>query len=488
MNNINRENRLPQVVEDRLQEAYNIIRKGENKNMRKRKSQDSAAKVQTGRRTSHTIGRRQVTYKRLAGAAAAVVLAIAVPSGVYAAVSYFQKTVQEEDDKITYEFKLNYDLVPGEYQVTANYLPEGMTDDGSGQYRSQTDDRWITVMPVYTMAALEQVNGQIVVEDIEQVEHTQIGGMAADVITFQEAGKYLTATWLLIFNEHEGYVLDIRADYSVPREELLQFAEALKIERIKDGSYELEEDKELREKEAAAEAAAQSDASGRWDDLMQQGIPQDKIHALGEELRLYDASHSYKITDYAFLDSIEGFSPDGFFDYSRFDGWLNPDKTLRPYTRQHYDKDGQLLAEEKTEQVILRVDVEASCLDAEAAAYETSLNFDLTYIEKTPSGSYTWAEDYYDAVPAEKYYLQMDNSAVYIDTATHTQGEERKSFFYQQLDKGETLCYTLLFVVDRDRKDDFLLSPMGHNSSLWQCESMTVQEIRDSLDGYIRLQ
>ena len=36
---------------------------------------------------------------------------------------------------------------------------------------------------------------------------------------------------------------------------------------------------------------------------MQQGIPQEKIHPLGEELRLYDGSFGYTITDYAFLDS-----------------------------------------------------------------------------------------------------------------------------------------------------------------------------------------
>lgn len=102
-----------------------------------------------------------------------------------------------------------------------------MSDGGSGQYRSQTDNRWITVMPVYTMAELDSINGQIVVEHIDQVEHTQIGGMAADVITFKEADKYRSATWLFLFNEHAGYVLDIRADYSVPREELLKFAEAL---------------------------------------------------------------------------------------------------------------------------------------------------------------------------------------------------------------------------------------------------------------------
>lgn len=486
--NTYREERLPQVVEDRLQEAYDIIRKEERKKMNKKKLSSSAAQTRTAGGISHTMAKQPKTYRRWIGAAAAVVLAAAIPSGVYAAVSYFQRNVQEEADSLTYAFDLNYDLIPGEYQVKAGYLPEGMSDDGSGQYRSQTDNRWITVMPVYTMAELDSINGQIVVEHIDQVEHTQIGGMAADVITFKEADKYRSATWLFLFNEHAGYVLDIRADYSVPREELLKFAEALQIERTGDGSFETVEDKELREKEAAAAAAAQTDAAGRWDDLMRQGIPAEKIHPLGEELRLYDGSFGYRITDYAFLNSIAGFDKEGFFDYTRFDGWLNPDQTLRPYTRQHYDKNLQLLSEERTNQEILRVDVEVTCYDDEAAAFEAPLNLDLTYVKKKPDGSLTWAEDSYEAVPAEEYYLQMDHSAVYIDSAVHTEGEERKSFFYQQVNKGETLRYTLLFVVDQDRKDDFLLSPMGYNNSLWQSESMTVPEIQDSLDGYLRLQ
>ena len=212
------------------------------------------------------------------------------------------------------------------------------------------------------------------------------------------------------------------------------------------------EDKELREKEEAAAAAAQTDAAGRWDDLMRQGIPAEKIHPLGEELRLYDGSFGYRITDYAFLDSIAGFDKEGFFDYTRFDGWLNPDQTLRPYTRQHYDKNLQLLSEERTNQEILRVDVEVTCYDDEAAALEAPLNLDLTYVEQNPDGSFTWAEDSYEAVPAEEYYLQMDHSAVYIDSAVHTEGEDRRSFFYQQVNKGETLRYTLLFVVDQDNK------------------------------------
>ena len=108
-------------------------------------------------------------------------------------------------------------------------------------------------------------------------------------------------------------------------------------------------------------------------------------------------------------------------------------------------------------------------------------------MEKTENGAYTWAEDYYDAVPSEEYTLQMDNSPVYINVASHTEGEDRKDFFFRDIEKGETISYTLLFVVDKDRKDDFLLSVVGTNSSIWQGEYMTAEEMQNELEGYIRL-
>ena len=83
--NRNMEEKLPQAVEDRLQEAYDIIRKGEIKQMHK----------QSG------------TYKKCMSVAAALVLIVTVPSAVFAAVTYFQKTAHRESDQLTYEFTLN---------------------------------------------------------------------------------------------------------------------------------------------------------------------------------------------------------------------------------------------------------------------------------------------------------------------------------------------------------------------------------------------
>ncbi len=457
--------RLPQVVEDRLQEAYEAIRKGEIKQMK------SMVKYKN-------------RHRRWVSVAAALIILVSVPSVVFAAVTYFQKSEHRREDQITYEFVLNYELVPGEYQITAGYLPDGMQDRGDGKYRGE-NNAWITVMPIYTMAELEKANGEIVVNDIDQVEHTVINGMAADVITFKEAEKQQADTHLFLFNETEGYVLNIIAGHDVDREELIQFADNLNVERTGDGSYETAEEKAQREK--AEDDAAQLAAEGAMnqDALIQLGIPQEKVYAVGEELRTYQGAYGYTVTGYEFLDSIEGYAQENFFDYTRFDGWLNEDKTLRPYTRQHYSN-GTLLSEEKTEQKILSVDVDVHCYEQQAG--EVPLDFNLEYVDQKPDGVYTWKKDYYSPVPAENYYLQMDDSAVYIDKAVHTQGEDRKDFFFHDMKSGETLSYTLLFVIDADRTDDFLLYPSGSNYSLWQYESTTAKEIREQLEGYIQLQ
>ena len=238
----NAEEQLPQVVEERLQKAYESIRRG-------------------GIRQE---GKQKKSYRGWISIAAALALIVAVPSAAFAAVIYFQKNVRQEADRLTYEFELNYELTPGEYQVTPGEIPDGMTDQGYGKY-SGADGRWITVMPIYTMAELEKANGQIVVEDMEQVEHAVLSGMEADIITFREAEKYQANTYMFLFNEREGYVLHIVAGYKTEKEELLKFADSLSVVKIGDGSYETEEDKELREKEEANAENPAAEASGDCD-------------------------------------------------------------------------------------------------------------------------------------------------------------------------------------------------------------------------------
>lgn len=485
----NREERLPQVVEDRLKEAYEQIRRGEIKQMNRATDPDRGAACKK-RKTDGRKKKAGSFCRGLGTAAAVLALVIVIPSAVYAAVTYFQKNVKEAGNSITYEFALNYELIPGEYQVKAAYTPKGFADDedGDGKYYAMEDDGWITIMPIYTTAEIERINNEITLNDIDKVEHTKLNGMEADVITFRDAERNLSNTYIFLFNEAEGYVLEIVAGYQVDRKELLAFADSLSVERVGDGRYETEDEKAARQKAEEDEETALLEGQKRWDALMELGIPEEKIHGVGEELRVerYEQSFGFTVTDFAFVSSMQGFPEENFFDFTRFDGWLNTDKTLRPYTRQHFDRDQNMVEEEQAEQEFLRVDLKVHCY--EDTDPDIPFDFTLQYVTKREDGTITWAEDFYEPVPAENYWLQMDDSAVYFDQAVNVSGEERNHFFYREMKAGEELEYTLLFVVDQDREGDFLLYPTGGNNDLWQTESTTAGEIRDSLEGYLRLE
>ncbi len=489
-----REEILPQVVEDRLQEAYEQIRRGEIRQMNRQTDLDmeDSYRGRSNRKRKMT-GRKGrgagKSGRSFAGAAAVLALVIFIPSAVYAAVVYFQKSEHREGDALTYEFALNYELTPGEYRVKADYIPEGFADDedGDGKYYGENEE-WITIMPIYTTAELDRINNEITLSGIDEVKHTELSGMEADVVTPGDAERNRSNTHIFLFNEEEGYVLQIVAGYGIDKKELLKFSDSLHVERIGDGSYETEEEKAKRQQEEADSASAMLEGEKRWDALMALGIPEEKIYGVGEELRVenYDQPCGFTVTDYAFVDSMEGFAEENFFDFTRFEGWLNGDKTLRPYLRQHLDKEGAVISEEQAEQEFLRVDLKVhSYVDADP---DVALDFALQYVTKTEDGGLTWAEDSYEPVPSEEYFLQMDDSSVWFDKAVHVNGGERSHFFFRDMKAGEELEYTLLFVVDKDREEDFLLYPRSVNNDLWQTESMTAEEIRDGLEGYISLQ
>lgn len=458
---------IPAVVEKRLQDAYEMIRRGEAK---------KAATPKMQKRS----------YRHLAGMAAAAALVIAVPSVMYAAVTYFQRNVHQTSDSIAYEFRLNYELVPGEYKVSPGYLPDGMAfDEKSGKYKKGSS--YISVIPVYTMSELERMNKKIVINNIENVEHTVLSGMTADIITFREAEKYQTDTNIFLFNEKDGYVLEIAADYDIEKGELLKFADNLSVEKTSNGNYMTND--EMLKKQQDEILSQKSEKT--WGQLLAMGIPQNKIYQKGQEMICDNGAagsdrhvYGYTVTDYEFLNGISGFDEKYFYDYASFNNWLNADKTLKPYTRQEYDKEGKLTAEKLTEQELLRVTVKVRNY-SENSKY-VPLNFNLEYVEQVANNAYTWSEAVYASVPKENYSLQMDNCAVYCDSAVNTK-DSRKEFFFREMKPGEELTYTLLFVVDKDREGDFMMYPDGSNTELNNTEALTAREVVDALEGYISL-
>ena len=56
------------------------------------------------------------------------------------------------------------------------------------------------------------------------------------------------------------------------------------------------------------------------------------------------------------------------------------------------------------------------------------------------------------------------------------------------MENGEEWTYTLLFVVDKDQRGQFVLTSCGAKASFEQTPTMSAEEILSELEGYIYLE
>lgn len=447
---------LPEVVEKRINAAYTMIRaEGEGNGMKHKKRKTARAAV---------------------GIAAACGLFITVTTGVLAASGYFEKFVNQKEDSITYEFSINYDLVPGEFEVKAKYLPEGYKEQEKNKYwKDDNIGHGISILPIYSANELKQCEELLSQDNIEQVEKTVLNGMEAHVITYQEAEKYKCPTNIFLFNSSEGYVAQIYGDYSLEVEELKKVADSLEINRTKDVAYETADEEAARLQEEEEEKVYNDQLAADYQALREAGIPKDKMFSMGTQGTSWAGDAGYTVNSYEYLTSGKDLAASCFYDYSEVSPWLNEDGSLKPYTRQTYqivDDQSKLVKEETIEQVFLKVNITAKCYknNWDAVPFDAS----LIYTKKLEDGSLTWADGtmdddvFYQSVPAENHYLQTDGSCIWFSEAANLEGDERvHQFFWRNMEVGEELTYDIVFVVDKDRMDQFVLSFNAFSNSPW---------------------
>lgn len=452
---------LPDCVEERMQEAYQSIRKN---------------REASGGNEDVVVKKRNMN--KWVAVAAVAVLTCTATFGVWAAATgYFNKEVEEDKEVVTYKFEVNYELVPGEFEVEPSYLPQGYVKQ-EGENMMWTKDnkgQGIFVLPVYNTAELEKMNNEIILEGLEgapNIEKTTLAGMEAHVVTYPEEEKYWSPKYIYLFNPQEGYIIDIFGDHNVPLDELKRFADGLKITRVSDAEFETEEEKAARIQEAEEQEQAIQEIDQRMQEQNEVGILKDEIVALGESAEAewllesgeYYRKEEFTITDVQYVDSISEYDTSGFLDYSELEPWLNEDGTLKPYIRMHEDAECNIVAEEQVNQQFLVVKAKVKKCELNESnetdkqnSKDTPIGARLERLVEREDGNYTWATDFYEPLPNQENYLQMDNDAIYFDQPEFTEGEERYYFFHRTLDKGEELEYTLIFVVDEDLKDSLFL-------------------------------
>ena len=434
---------LPDEVEEHMEEAYAAIRQ---------RCQDR------GEKKRKRLGRR----RWIAVAAACMALA-GTSVAAMAAAGVFVKEVKQDEDSLTYVFDLDYEIVPGTYEVTPDYLPEGFKEREEGKY--WPDDNWghgITVMPVYSAAELDRIGNQLSVDGVEQVKKTTLSGMEAHVITLKEAEKYRKGTYIFLFQPQEGYVLEVYGDYNVSLDELEKFADSLTVERTGNDAFDTAEEKVQAESEKRSDEQADEDLQQQEEAIRTAGLKEEELIWPGQEgVAKYSGETGFTVESASLSDTLPDVEESGFYDWEELKDWLQEDKTLRPYLRQHRDQDGNILEEKKVKQKFLTVRIRAKRYQAEEWNQEamTALDASLVNLEARGDGTYSWGTDEYEAVASEDYGLQMERSCIYLDQPEFTQGDERlHSFFWRTLQKGEELEYTLIFVVDEDRTENLALS------------------------------
>lgn len=453
-NGLNAHITLPECVEERMQEAYQSIRKDIS---------GSQGKV---------VAKRHRINKWVAAAAVAV-LTCTTTLGVLAATGFFSKEVIEKENAVTYKFSVDYELVPGEFEAVPTYLPEGYMEQEENKYCGE--DNWghgISVFPVYSTAELEKINNTINVRGAGNIEETTLAGMEANIITYPEEEKNRSPKYIFLFNPQEGYVIQIWGDYEVPMEELKKFADGLQITRISDAAYETEEEKAARLKEKELDQQVMDDLEQKRAVRLEKGVRKEEIIGIGKtaKVEITDGSgeryisEEFTVTDAQFADRVSEYDSSGFYDYSEVEPWLNEDGTLKPYIRELLDEEGNSISEEQVNQqfLIIKAKVKKCALDESGedtseASKDTGINANLVRMIEREDGSYTWATDCYQPRPDQENFLQTDNSAIYFDQAEFTDESNRNHFFFRTLDKGDELEYTLIFVVDEDMKDSLFL-------------------------------
>lgn len=393
-------------------------------------------------------------FRRLAAVSLAAVMLMGAGIVATAAMGYFSRQVKEQDGNVIYEFTLDYDLQPVKVSTMPGYLPDGLQSEDSGKFRNPEDDsRSISVIP-YTMLNIDMMKSQMNFPSTAKVEHTTIQNMDADILTAIDDQKYQRGKNILLFNPTDGYVIQLWGNYGISMDELKKVAENLDITVSMDSSLSYSLGDAEREKESAA-AAELAEEQENFEQFISDGVKAEDITALGQ---VRDCPYSGtgfridKVNVYDSLYDIPGYTEKGVYSMERLTPWLNSDGTHKPYLRACYGY-GDIIKEEKEEHIqpkFMAVEITASQY-GESDQDSIALDAQLVHMRKSADGTYHWPEEYYGPVPSENYELQLDNRCFYLSLPENLEGEERAhSFFYRNLQAGDTITYTIIFAVDND--------------------------------------
>lgn len=422
---------LPQEVENKVYEAYGML-SGKNYQPEKRRS-----------------FRKWI----LVGAAAAMLAASTL--GVMAANGFFTKEVSEQGEKLSYDFHINYELTPGEVKVTPGYIPEGYTEFEEGKYDKDGQHKNGISICGINAAWLAYQPDILQTDSLKDLEKTTLDDMEAHVLTLEWEKERENSGFdkrIYLFNPEEGYVAAVYGGNDISMEELKKVADQLEISVDSSSPQSYPSQEELAKEEAAAE-----EWEIRQEAAREQGASAEQVVSAGEAFQTSLDEAWITVESVRLVDSLEGYEKTYFADYEELSYWLNGDGTLKDYERITYDYDTQEEISRKTAgQKFLEVKVKAENRTDEAIDYWAGVG-QLCQMERQTDGTYAYPGIWTEPVDWEHGLMYAENRPVYFDKAEHT-GEDSSHFFYRELQPGETLEFTLLYVVDEEMTDRIFLN------------------------------
>lgn len=427
-------------------------------------------------------------HRRCVAAAAVLIAASTVTVVGFAANGYFQKIVEQDADKLSYHFTIDYDLTPYDIEVKPGYLPEGykmMGEDSpyGGKIRNEEEDAGISIIP-YNLARLDELteDNPLSYDHVTEVKKLTIQGMDADMIKTESKSGARGAD-IFMFNEKEGYAVQVYSDGKLSDDDLEKVAETLEIKVLDTQiSYKTEEEKKTEKEQA--ESMRDKDK-----EIYLSGVKKENVHSVGEQVHnpevesLTDVPNMYGMTLDSYgdirytvesvdiLDSLPASDYPSEY-YRDFENEaapaLNEDGTLKPYTRVKtmFSLDGDDATEEIDENVkskFIVVKMKLQNTRNTEPMTEVDVAPVLTHLTEREDGDYNYptfsfGPADYNSAQIHSRYMIAGAGAFYFNAPYYTEGTERlKDFTFYKPGAGEELEYTLVYAADEDELDNMCL-------------------------------
>lgn len=461
---------IPKRVEEKVQDAYRQIRMNTQQIRQDSEETEESTLRQTKRSRRKFRGWKVVL--------AAATLSLGASFAVVAANKFLQANLVEKEENLQYEIQIDREQAAHEITAEPTYMPDGYEyfEEGpyGGKWHNDDTDGGITII-TYNAAQLDEMSR--LGEDEELLNYKkdshlsglELNGMKTDV--FVDDNFYVdsekTVKNLYLFNEEYGYGVRIWSESDLPAEELVKVAEGMDVQVLDTTvPYKTEEEiASIQKEKERLETYATDDSVV---------IPAEAVHEIGEEVKnpYYDAVQEfeddirYTVKSVQIKDQIssEEYPAESFIDYEGISAWMEADGSLKPHERYTTKADGEEVLETVNSKYVI-VEMQARNAGEKQTEWNVSGGVSmaptLTELEQQEDGTYRIPDKEYQSAN-EGYSLQYGayqngNFAEYFDAIWNEEGVQRqKAGLYRPLAAGETLDYTLIYVVDEDRIEDMV--------------------------------